>query len=203
MFARTYAVEYIWIDALRIIQDSKEDWGKESLLMEKVYSNALCNIAATAAPDGQTGCFLQINPETSMIVTITKSAGIVRGLQTGISNLLSWFYAPQRDPVGRPSQLPSEDTYILHPEDLWKQEITSSVLLDRAWVFQERFLARRIMHFTSSQICFECRESRRAQIYIPDEHEPSDIIKQRVNSIMNEVQDPDGSEDDYMFSMLH
>ena len=34
----------------------------ESARMRGIYKNALCNIAATAAPDGRVGCFSNINP---------------------------------------------------------------------------------------------------------------------------------------------
>ncbi|PQE04348.1 Heterokaryon incompatibility protein [Rutstroemia sp. NJR-2017a BBW] len=38
-------------------------------------------------------------------------------------------------------------------------------LLRRAWVFQERFLAPRTLHFTNSQIFWECREGRRCGLF--------------------------------------
>ncbi|KAK3348705.1 hypothetical protein B0T25DRAFT_569382 [Lasiosphaeria hispida] len=50
-------VDYIWIDCLCIIQDSREDWQKESLVMESVYGNSYCNIATTASADGRGGLF--------------------------------------------------------------------------------------------------------------------------------------------------
>lgn len=55
-------VQYLWIDALCIIQDSVEDWRQETATMGKVYKNALCNIAATGASDSSIGCFWDRNP---------------------------------------------------------------------------------------------------------------------------------------------
>ncbi len=52
--------EYLWIDSLCIIQNSK-DWEKEAITMQDVYSNSFLNIAATSAPDGRTGCFFKRN----------------------------------------------------------------------------------------------------------------------------------------------
>ncbi|KAF1809599.1 HET-domain-containing protein, partial [Eremomyces bilateralis CBS 781.70] len=51
--------QYIWIDALCIIQDSDsdEDWRRESAQMCQVYSNSACNLAATASKDGSGGLF--------------------------------------------------------------------------------------------------------------------------------------------------
>lgn len=37
---------YLWADALYVLQDSKEGWGKEAAVMGKVYSNAVFAIAA-------------------------------------------------------------------------------------------------------------------------------------------------------------
>lgn len=50
-------IGYIWIDSLCIIQDSEEDWKWESALMADVYGQCTVNIAATAATDGNDGCF--------------------------------------------------------------------------------------------------------------------------------------------------
>ena len=49
--------KYIWIDSLCIIQDSKEDWKRESEFMGDIYLNSVCTIAATASKDGSEGCF--------------------------------------------------------------------------------------------------------------------------------------------------
>jgi len=48
---------YLWVDSLCIVQDDLEDWRKESALMSKVYGNAILNIAATHAKDGNGGLF--------------------------------------------------------------------------------------------------------------------------------------------------
>lgn len=44
-----FSIRYLWIDSLCIIQDSEEDWEKESLTMQYVYSNSTCNLAASAS----------------------------------------------------------------------------------------------------------------------------------------------------------
>lgn len=50
--------KYIWIDSLCIIQDDAEDWKRESVRMGSIYGRSGLNIAATAAPDGEAGCWL-------------------------------------------------------------------------------------------------------------------------------------------------
>jgi hypothetical protein len=49
--------KYLWIDSLCIMQNSKEDWERESAQMGRVYSNGLLNIAATSSRDGEGGLF--------------------------------------------------------------------------------------------------------------------------------------------------
>lgn len=50
-------MEYLWIDSLCIIQDSRSDWLREASLMYSVYSNSWINIAATSSLDGTGGLF--------------------------------------------------------------------------------------------------------------------------------------------------
>lgn len=52
---RLLGCRYLWIDSLCILQDSMEDWLRESASMAEVYSQALLNIAAAASKDGDGG----------------------------------------------------------------------------------------------------------------------------------------------------
>ena len=55
---RRLGFRFLWLDSLCIVQDSAEDWAKESARMDKVYMNSCCNICATASVDGMhTFCF--------------------------------------------------------------------------------------------------------------------------------------------------
>ncbi|UPX11427.1 uncharacterized protein EKO05_0002033 [Ascochyta rabiei] len=59
---RALGLSYVWIDSLCIIQsgDNGEDWKRESVQMQNVYSQAYLTIAATAAADSLSG-FLDRN----------------------------------------------------------------------------------------------------------------------------------------------
>jgi hypothetical protein len=56
---------FLWIDALCIIQDDREDWEKESRTMETVFSSAYCTIAADAAKDWTHGFLRHPLPQFS------------------------------------------------------------------------------------------------------------------------------------------
>lgn len=57
--AQKLGLNYLWIDSLCIIQDSEDDWQKESALMRSVYGGSIITIAASSAHDSSQGCFLK------------------------------------------------------------------------------------------------------------------------------------------------
>ena len=54
--------QFLWIDSLCIIQDSLEDWAKESIIMSDIYRHCVCMIAAVAASSDDGGCFASRPP---------------------------------------------------------------------------------------------------------------------------------------------
>jgi hypothetical protein len=160
IFTRRTPVQYIWIDSMCIIQNSSEDWEMEALRMEQVYSNAYCNIAATAGSDSRSGCFVEREVETCipMIVHVPSMKGLLpafyRGFLQNLRLSRSTKYLNLIDPGAD----------VCEERSLWKREITDSALGRRAWVFQERLLARRVLHFASTQIFFECCLFQAAEI---------------------------------------
>src|SRR5579862_1975868 len=68
--ARKMRVQYVWIDSLCIIQDSKEDWENEAAQMASVYSNAYCTVAASSSADGNGGCHLDPDSQPYGPVTL-------------------------------------------------------------------------------------------------------------------------------------
>lgn len=54
---REIGINYLWIDSLCILQDSKDDWENESSLMGDVYEGATINIAAASASDSDDPLF--------------------------------------------------------------------------------------------------------------------------------------------------
>jgi hypothetical protein len=161
-FARYVGVDYLWIDSLCIIQDSNDDWQKESNLMESVYSNGFCNIAATGASDGSGRCFFNRSSEACQIPTIN----IPR--RESIWHLATGRFLKKFD---KRRYFVNPGEYSCHEMDLWSREITQSVLYKRAWVVQECFLAKRILYFSPNQIFFECNRMRACEAcpeYMPD-----------------------------------
>jgi hypothetical protein len=83
--AQKLDIQYVWIDSLCIIQDSESDWASQSPMMEDIYANSYCNIAATGASDGQDGLFLERNPAAvrPLELCIPAKPPSLRGIPTG------------------------------------------------------------------------------------------------------------------------
>lgn len=47
---RSLHIPYLWIDSICIVQDDPEDWRRESVLMEDVFSSAYCTTSARVKP---------------------------------------------------------------------------------------------------------------------------------------------------------
>jgi hypothetical protein len=125
-------IEYLWIDTLCIMQDSPKDWQQQSAQMAGIYSNSYLTLSATAAIDSRVGCF-SMSPSAPVQIN---------------SDLLG--SAP---PI-----------YVREKLSHWTNPIRLNLkerlpLLTRAWVFQERILSTRTLHFCDRELVWECTET--------------------------------------------
>jgi hypothetical protein len=132
---RKLGFQFLWVDSLCIIQDSKEDWQQESAIMGDVYRNAVLNIAATGSFDGSGGCFYDRNP------IIAQPCAIDADWKWGAGRYRIWDSA------------------------LWRHGVTRAPLNTRAWVIQEMSLARRVLHFSKDQLFWECNQKMTCEAY--------------------------------------
>jgi hypothetical protein len=131
--ARKLNIHYIWIDSLCIVQNDHNDWVRESMNMCQVYENSYLTVCASVSSDCEKGLW-----DFS-----SRNAKEIHGISSrGIS--YSWL-AIQGLAEDHPSGVTShEDTIKLWP------------LLDRGWVFQERVLSPRVLHFSLGELIWEC-----------------------------------------------
>ena len=130
---------YIWIDSLCILQDSKEDWQKESAMMSKVYGNCVVDLVAAHAKDGRDGCFSK------------RSPSLVR---------------PCRIP--NPFNTSSNNDFIIYPKnihDIHNEQVRDSPIYQRGWILQERLLSPRTVYFGKEQIFWVCEELQACETY--------------------------------------
>ena len=140
---RKIGLEYLWIDSFCIIQDCNSDWAKESTMMSSIYSNGICNIAATGFADGTKGLFAR------------RRSSLVEPVAVDVPSDLHL-----EEQVAYP-----QGQYFLYDFDVWKQEVDDAPLNRRAWVMQERFLSPRSLHFGTKQLFWECRKSEACEAF--------------------------------------
>ncbi|ORY06010.1 heterokaryon incompatibility protein-domain-containing protein [Clohesyomyces aquaticus] len=135
--ARFIGMQYIWIDSLCIMQGEGGDFGTEGDLMHAVYRNSYCNIVAADSKDSTGGLF---RPQRD------------KGSRTDCrrSDVLPSRYKSKAESV-----LGEGEWKILH-EGMWSDELLGAPIYERGWVFQERMLSPRLLHFTRSQIFWDC-----------------------------------------------
>ncbi|RYP66271.1 hypothetical protein DL770_008830 [Monosporascus sp. CRB-9-2] len=136
--ARKLRLRYLWIDSLCIFQDDRDDWARESSRMANVYSDARVVIAANRARDNQTGIFHVREGE------LERPGG-----EIVIPNFVTEGEEGEERVVAQ----------LLYPGDErpWLDGfVESEPLAERGWALQERVLARRVLHFNSRQMYFEC-----------------------------------------------
>jgi Heterokaryon incompatibility protein (HET) len=109
-------MKYLWIDSLCIVQDSQEDWHRESSLINKVYRHSFCNIAAAASVDSHSGCFFPREPDS------------MPALLAPYEVLCRWKGG---------NVVP----YLLTIENMWELEVEQSPLHREGWVLQEYLLS--------------------------------------------------------------
>ncbi|KAF3807902.1 hypothetical protein GCG54_00007638 [Colletotrichum gloeosporioides] len=146
--ARHVGIQYLWVDCLCIMQDSVADWDAEAGTMRNIYAKAFCNVAATASNDPDGGLFRQRDADAIR-------PGIVEStLTTG-----------------------SLERNLIFTSNYWYNRLYRGTLHHRGWVFQECFLAPRLLYFTQDQIMWECRQTHRCEGFVDGVpgHEPPSI----------------------------
>lgn len=128
-------IPYIWIDSVCIIQDDVVDCPAEAGKMDQVYSNSFLNLSATASTCSKD--HLPSMAEADRLQEPRFVGTVWSGRYSG--------------------------NYQIFDPYFWSDRVTSTRLASRGWIFQERALAPRVLHFGFDQVLWECAESERAE----------------------------------------
>ncbi|PVH87749.1 HET-domain-containing protein [Cadophora sp. DSE1049] len=146
LVTRKLGIDYIWIDALCIIQDSDDDWINEASKMTQVYGDAYLTIAADTCHNAfhslsGTGPFRNLFIPKSEVKLGLRGDGHLRNL------LRSKFSMPCSNSAGIANVKvrldPDHDSSGCHGG---KFAVPSS-LKTRGWCLKEHILSRRLLHF--------------------------------------------------------
>jgi hypothetical protein len=168
---KEFGVAYIWIDSLCIIQDDGRDWEIESAKMADIYEGSILTISAALSPDGEGGCFSDNR----------------RLKDDGTRVHPDPVELNYHDANGTPFRIHVQEIPH-HPlsDDQFGNDTASQELLPlfmRAWAFQERLLATRVLHYTATELVWECRSAVNCECTQTQSNGPSQYFKWRFHGI--------------------
>ncbi|KAK7915178.1 heterokaryon incompatibility protein-domain-containing protein [Apiospora marii] len=132
--------------------------------MCNIYTNAVVNISATGVPNNTYSFLKTYEDSTVPLPPIIKHNWHSNGKR------------PQQGDKDTTSSTSDEaaeqaDQWCVVDSYFWWSEVTNTVLLSRGWVFQERYLAPRVLHFGANQLLWECTTMDACEAYprgLPD-----------------------------------
>ena len=135
---RKLGLRYLWIDALCIVQDDRTDWQQESAKMADVYEGAAVTISVAWASDCTESYF---HHRYYWDAHTGKQTGLVGDDVESIEYQGSAICVCQ----------------AFEHETVSPKVQNESPLYHRAWALQERLFSPRILQYTRSELCWECR----------------------------------------------
>ncbi|KAI0154572.1 heterokaryon incompatibility protein-domain-containing protein [Xylariaceae sp. FL1272] len=155
---RNLGVRYLWIDALCILQDSKQDWESEIKQIATYYSNSYFTIFGMASQNSHNGLFGRPHAQTPINpVYLPLSHNTKDDRQVAIE------YDPSYDELRTLSQ--------------------DGPLATRAWALQESMLATRQLHYGKHQIYWKCHAGYQFADGCPSRDRLPDIKHPTIQSI--------------------
>ncbi|KAJ4213559.1 hypothetical protein NW759_010979 [Fusarium solani] len=139
---RELGFRYLWIDSLCILQDSSDDWVKESAKMGSYYKDATLSIAASHPNSAEKGILAKRES-----VMFNGTADFATMVPCSSSEGTSNIYIRK---------------HLLSFEDMLDSKHFDPLEL-RGWVLQETMLAPRTLYFTQEQLIWHCRTCGRVE----------------------------------------
>ncbi|KAK0660866.1 heterokaryon incompatibility protein-domain-containing protein [Cercophora samala] len=141
LLARRLGIQYIWIDALCIIQDDVKDWETEAASMFRVYRHAYLTVVAAAGDTCHSGFLSRPGIGPLAVVPFQSRSATDSGSVSG-SYLLSWHLEYSAWDANNPSHM------------------SGCSWATRGWTLQEDVLSSRVVYFRDTTAFFRCQTHR-------------------------------------------
>ncbi|KAI4860851.1 HET-domain-containing protein [Hypoxylon rubiginosum] len=148
---RTIGIRYLWVDALCIVQDNRDDWAREAFEMANVYANSFITL-----------CILQGNSCTSGFLKKPHSPKTLQvnfrsRLDSSISGKLYLrMLHPPRENL-KDSRLQTMGGLVgAGPDEPAKLDLRDAAWSNRGWTFQEARLSPRKLFYGPLMFHISC-----------------------------------------------
>lgn len=132
--ARELGIQYVWIDCLCIIQDSKEDWEIESSKMGAIYRNATLTVSA--------------------LVSARSTVGILKSPENNFIGAPETAKLRMYEDSSKDGEVDVE--WKSREEENLRVLMMNSALASRGWTLQEYILSPRNLLYGGRQIYWRC-----------------------------------------------
>lgn len=127
--ARALGFEFIWIDALCIVQNDTADWEEQAVLMTDIYHGASLTISSSETENGDQGFLDPLQSERVIVGNLEDST------------------------------LGSTELNVVVGEPQKTLDLAETFIASRGWVFQETLVSVATLHYTNEGIVWECAET--------------------------------------------
>lgn len=150
---RNLGIKFLWIDSLCIIQDSSEDWARESAQMGRIYRDATITIFAEHADGDDGGCFSLRSGRASALCRTEMFDPLVGFFsKEGSHTPLAMVQAKLHHAGGH--SLPERHSIFETVKALNSRQ--TGPLNSRAWVLQESILSHRALLYDEHEVRWSC-----------------------------------------------
>lgn len=165
---RGLGIRYLWIDALCIIQDDSDDWGRESGTMYQIFYNSFVTIAAAASQSFNEGFLIPRR---------------VEAIDISFSSTLN----PQVVGSFSLSTLPNPERRNMKHDPL-ELELRYCKWNTRGWVWQEQKLSKRLLVFGKQMIHLKCDHCIRSEngVNVEDANPPREGGRESWTDLLDE-----------------
>ncbi|KAK8134602.1 hypothetical protein PG984_006614, partial [Apiospora sp. TS-2023a] len=144
LLTKTLGLRYIWIDALCIIQDDRQDWRNTALFMDQIYGNGFLNLCAAAGADTSTGLYGTIQKPRQLSQPIAQMGrmrlAVVKPVESRIRDSLwnsrAWTFQ-ERILSPRSLILVKDRVYFQCRKVTWSEEVDLETI-DSVWSLEMR-----------------------------------------------------------------
>lgn len=172
--AKSLEIDWVWVDALCIIQDSDEDKISQISMMSTIYSAAFVTVVAGFGKDANGG-LPGVRPNTRFARQQEVMVKYPEDSEPGMSFMSTLFPNPN-----------DAAHYLAY--STWDT---------RGWTMQERVLSNRVIAFTGEQVYWACQSAHfleeqfcetpiRFMYFSRDAQEPALIRSARLNHELND-----------------
>ena len=161
--AQALSIPFIWIDALCIMQDNRQDWEQESATMDRIYASSYVTI-----------CILTSNSCQDGFIERPNHPGRIR-----------LPYDPTTAASGESYELGHGAIYEDPAISSWNEsDLESNAWNTRGWTFQEKLMSTRRLYFGNAGLHFSC-SNRLSSEYSGVEQEPQSLMLHNILNLRN------------------